>query len=866
VDVRPDDSTDREAESTSSTPSEQIAPSQDRGSEGFDLPADSDVRLSTTQVDESFQQGISTTDKSRISDDERRQLTVMFCDLVDSTFLAGRLDPEDYRNILHAYYEVCLGVIHQYDGHIAQYLGDGLLIYFGYPHAHEDDAQRAVWTGLDLLTAINTLNVRLRQEKALELAIRIGVHTGLVVMSEIGDKSRPEHLALGEAPNVASRLQALALPGTVVISDVTHQLVQGFFVCEALSDYQLKGVAKPLSVYRVVQASGVQSRFDVAVIRGLTPLVGREQEVGILLERWEQVKEGQGHIVVLSGEAGIGKSRLVQVLKVRLADSAVSLECRCSPYYQSTAFYPLIDLLRRTLNWQDDEPSVNRQQKLESFVTQSGLPQAESVPLLATFLSLPLPDDQYPPLPLSSQQQRQKILEILLTWLVEQTRQKPVVFIIEDLHWVDPSTLEFLDLLIEQGPMVAMLTVLTCRPNFALPWGLRTHITPLALSRLSQPQVEAMITGVTDGKTLPSEVIDQLVVKTDGVPLFVEELTKTVLESGWLNEDANRYELRGPLPALEIPTTLQDSLMARLDRLALGKMVAQLAATIGRQFSYDLLRALAPWDDTTLHQGLRQLVEAELCYRRGLLPQATYMFKHALIRDAAYDSLLRARRHQIHGQIARILEHDPRGIKDREPETIAYHFEAAQEIERAIVYWESAGQLARQRSANQEAATHFIHAIDLLSSMGEHIDKAELELRLRLALGGQLIACYGNGAPEVEENYERAQALLGRVHDRQLTFQARHGLRTFSSFGDPYKGPENSESSSLTSLTSWVTIACCCRRTVPMGSVCSLWVNLNLLGITWSVPFHFIAPMYIAPNALSTSQILLSWHYAISVG
>jgi predicted ATPase len=375
-----------------------------------------------------------------------------------------------------------------------------------------------------------------------------------------------------------------------------------------------------------------------------------------------------------------------------------------------------------------------------------------------------------------------------------------------------------------------------------------------------------MITGVTDGKTLPSEVIDQLVVKTDGVPLFVEELTKTVLESGWLNEDANRYELRGPLPALEIPTTLQDSLMARLDRLALGKMVAQLAATIGRQFSYDLLRALAPWDDTTLHQGLRQLVEAELCYRRGLLPQATYMFKHALIRDAAYDSLLRARRHQIHGQIARILEHDPRGIKDREPETIAYHFEAAQEIERAIVYWESAGQLARQRSANQEAATHFIHAIDLLSSMGEHIDKAELELRLRLALGGQLIACYGNGAPEVEENYERAQALLGRVHDRQLTFQARHGLRTFSSFGDPYKGPENSESSSLTSLTSWVTIACCCRRTVPMGSVCSLWVNLNLLGITWSVPFHFIAPMYIAPNALSTSQILLSWHYAISVG
>lgn len=741
-------------------------------------------------------QAVSSSEASRLADGERRQLTMLFCDLVDSTYLSGQLEPEDYRDILHAYYDVCTEVVHQYDGHVAQYQGDGLLVYFGYPRAHEDDARRAVLTGLDLLTAISLLNVRLRREKSVELASRIGVHTGLVVVDEKGDTSRPNHLALGEALNVASRLPDLAIPNTVIVSEATYQLTQGLFVCEALGDFQIKGMVKSLSVYRVLQASEARSRFDVAVSRGLTPLVGRKQEIGMMLERWEQVKEGQGQVVVLSGEAGIGKSRLVQVLKDHLVDRAMILECGCLPYFQGTAFYPLIDLLRRTLLWRDDEPAAVRQEKLETFVTQYRLPQAESVPLLATLLSLPLPPDRYPPLalePAEPSQHRQQILETFWAWLIEQTRQKPVVLIIEDLHWIDPSTLAFLNLLIEQGPMAAILTVLTCRLTFDPPWGLRTHIMPLTLGRLSRTHVEAMIAGVTSGKPLPSEIVAQLVVKTDGIPLFVEELTKTVVESDWFEEGVNAYVLPGPLPSLEIPTTLQDSLMARLDRLALGKEVAQLAATIGRQFSYDLLRAVSPWDDAHLQQGLRQLVEAELCYQRGVPPQANYQFKHALIRDAAYDSLLRSRRRQLHGQIARVLEDDLR-FKEHEPETIAHHYETAQEIERAIGYWERAGRQARQRSANQESITHFVHAINLLSSIGEERKRVELELRLRVELDGELIACYGVGAPEVEQNCERTQAILDDAHDQRLTFRAGHSLRVFyMSRGPLHKAKEIGE-------------------------------------------------------------------------
>ena len=519
---------------------------------------------------------------------------MLFCDLVDSTALASQLDPEDLREVVRAYQTTCAEVIQRFEGHIAQYLGDGLLVYFGYPQAHEDDAQRAVRTGLGIVEAMDTLNSRLGQRPGVRLAVRVGIHTGVVVVGEMGSGGRQEQLALGDTPNITARLQGLAAPDTVVISAVTQRLIQGYFTCHELGSQTLKGVATPLQVYQVVRETEIQQRFDVAAARGLTPLVGREHEVGILRERWAQVQAGRGHIVVLSGEAGIGKSRLVQVVKDEIIGAAtLRIEYRCSPYHQHSALYPVITHLERVLALRQDDTQGDRLGKLEEALRPYTLPLTEVVPLLAALLAVPLPAS-YPPLTLSPQRQRQKTLEALLAWLLALTERHPVLFVVEDLHWIDPSTLEFLTLLVDQGPTARLLTLLTCRPEFQPPWGLRTHLTPMALQRLPQSQVEAMIARVTGGKALPPVVLQQVVTKTDGVPLFVEELTKTVLESDLMRETEEHYELTGPLPPLAIPATLHDSLMARLDRLATVKAVAQLGAVLGRTFAYELLQAVTP--------------------------------------------------------------------------------------------------------------------------------------------------------------------------------------------------------------------------------------------------------------------------------
>jgi class 3 adenylate cyclase/predicted ATPase len=704
----------------------------------------------------------------------------MFADIVDSTALSGRLDPEDYRDVLRAYQATCGDVIQQFEGYIAQHLGDALLVYFGFPTAHEDDAQRALHAGLGMLEAMRALNTRLQREKDIRLAIRIGVHTGLTVVGEIGSSQRHEMLALGETPNIASRIQDVAAPDSIAISADTYKLIEGYFTCQTVGEYSFKGVQQPVLIYRVLGESGAQSRLEIASARGLTPLVGREADVTLLFDQWRQVKAGQGWVVGLGGEAGIGKSRLVQVVKAHVASEPhIRWECRSSPYHRQTALYPLTDFFQRTLHWHAEDTPDAKLAKLEQMLRQYRLPLSETVPLFAAFLSLPLPADRYAPLDWTSQRQRQKTLESIVAIVLEQAEQQPVLFILEDLHWLDPTSLALLEVLIDHTPTASIYTVLTYRPEFQPAWGGRAYLTQVTLHRLSHSHVGQMVEGMAGRRKLPAAVHQHIVEKTDGVPLFVEEMTKAVLESGVLKAMHEHYELAGSLTTLTIPTTLQDALMARLDRLGLGKEVAQLAATIGRQFSYELLRSVAPWEDDALQQGLQQLVAAELCYQHGTIPHATYMFKHALIRDAAYDSLLRSRRRHIHGQIARVLEGDARGFKDREPETIAYHFEAAREIDRAIVHWENAGLQARQRSANQEAAAHFTHAIDLLRTQAESRERAERELRLRIELGGQLIACHGNGAPAVEDNYTRAQALLESVHDRRLTFRAQHGLRTF---------------------------------------------------------------------------------------
>jgi class 3 adenylate cyclase len=611
---------------------------------------------------------------TRPPDAERRQLTVMFCDVVDSTTLSSQLDPEDYRDVVRAYQSACTAVIQRYEGHIAQLLGDGLLVYFGYPQAHEEDAQRAVHSGLGIVEAIETLNTHLEQTKGIQLAIRLGIHTGLVVVGEMGGAGRPEQLALGETPNIAARIQGLAEPDMLVISSSTYQLIQGYFTCQELGEHTLRGVAQPITVYRVLGETGTQSRIDIAATRGLTPLVGREQEVGLLLERWAQAKDGQGQVILLSGEAGIGKSRLVQVLKGHLADEPhTRWECRSSPYYQNTALYPIIDLIQRTLRWQQDDTQEEKLERLERQLSQYHLPLEETVPLFATLLSLPLPEDRYPSLQWTPQRQRQKTLETIVAILLELAEREPVLFILEDLHWTDPTTLEFLGLLVEQVPAAAIYTLLTCRPHFQPAWHHRSYLTEITVNRLSRNQIEQIAIQVAGGKKLPAQVLTQIMEKTDGVPLFVEELTKAILESGQLTAVEGHDALTGSLSTVDIPATLHDSLMARLDRLVTAKAVAQYAAVIGRQCAYPLLQAVSQLHDAMLQHELSRLVAAEIVYQRGVPPHSTCTFKHALMQDAAYASLLKSTRQHYHQRIAQVLEERFPEIVETQPELLARH-------------------------------------------------------------------------------------------------------------------------------------------------------------------------------------------------
>jgi TOMM system kinase/cyclase fusion protein len=709
-------------------------------------------------------------------DAERRQLTVMFCDLVDSTALATQLDPEELREVVQAYQAACAKVIARYEGHIAQYLGDGLLVYFGYPLAHEDDAHRAVRAGLGIVEALGQLNAHLEQEglrpaptqsrqRRIHLAVRLGVHTGLVVVGDIGGGLRQEQLALGETPNLAARLQGIAAPNTLVISAATFQLLGGFFACQPLGTPLLKGQVQPLTVYRVLYESMARSRLEATESTGLTPLVGREQEVGLLLERWEQVKEGVGQVVLLSGEAGIGKSRLVQVLKDQVATEpqAWLTPCQCSPYYQNTALYPWIELLERlALRFEREESPQQKLRKLEGYLVQYGLPLAEVVPLFAALLSLPLSTD-YAALPLAPEQQKQQTLQALLTILLKIAAQQPVLCVIEDLHWVDPSTLELLSLLVDQGPTARILALLTFRPDFSPSWTGRAHVTQVTVNRLTRQQVAEMIGRIAHGKVLPAEVVEQIVARTDGVPLFVEELTKMVLESDLLQERDEHYALTGPLPPLAIPATLHDSLMARLDRLATVKGLAQLGATLGREFSYELLHAVSPWDEGTLQRGLHQLVEAEFLYQRGLLPQATYLFKHALIQEAAYQSLLRSTRQQHHQHIAQVLETRFPELCTTQPELLAHHYTEAGLLAPAMPYWQRAGTRAVQRSANVEAIAHLQRGLALLTTLPDTPQRTQHELDFLTTLGPALMATKGYAALEVVQAYTRARELCQQV-------------------------------------------------------------------------------------------------------
>lgn len=711
---------------------------------------------------------------------ERRQLTVLFCDLVDFTPLAEQLDPEDLREVLREFKEVCGRIISRFEGYLARHLGDGLLVYFGYPQAHEDDARRAVQAALGIGEAVQPLNERLDKRLGVRLQTRAGIHTGLVVAGDLGEAEHFEEKAIvGQAPNVAARLQNIAPPDGVVISGATQKLVEGYFHYEELGPQTLKGVSLPIPAYRVLHESTARSRLDAQA--RLAPLVGRAEELEFLSDCWTRAVSGRGQAVAVIGEAGIGKSRIAQALKEHVAQNpdAWLTECACSPLHQNSALYPIIDLLERVvLQFKRGETAVGKRARLEAFLVQYGVPLPEGAPLLAALLSLPPLQSDLPHL-VNPQLQKQKTLEMLVGMLITRARRQPMLLVLEDLHWIDPSTQELLALLLERIETVPLLVLLTARAPLPFVAQARADAGVLPLGRLAEPETERLVEGLTGGKRLPADVLRQILQKTDGVPFYVEEFTKMLVESGQLRDAHDHYELIAPLPAQGVPTTLQDSLMARLDRLSSVKIVAQAAATLGREFRYDLLLAVSPVDEAILRQGLRRLVEADLLHQKGDFPNAVFQFKHALLQESAYQSLLKATRQHYHEKIADTLAlRFPEEAQSR-PELLAHHYTEAGRIAEALPWWQRAGERALHRSANQEAVAHLRRTLDLLETLPPGPERNGKELTLLMVMGPALIGAHGYADAEVGRAYGRARELCGGLDDSPERFPILHGLFMF---------------------------------------------------------------------------------------
>ncbi|MBA3518583.1 MAG: AAA family ATPase [Rhizobiales bacterium] len=693
---------------------------------------------------------------------ERRQLTLMFCDLVGSTALAARLDPEDLRDIIAAYQRRVAETVAQFDGFVAKYMGDGVLVYFGYPRAQEDDPELAVRAGLALVDAVRQLPATERVQ------VRVGIATGLVVVGDlIGSGEAQERGVVGETPNLAARLQALAEPNAVMIAHSTRRLLGGLFEYEDLGSTEVKGFPEPVRAWRVIAVSPLGSRYEALRSGGVeTPLVGREEEIELLLRRWRRAKDGEGQVVLISGEPGIGKSRLTAAVQEQLqAEPHARLRYFCTPHHQDSALHPIIAQLERAADFERKDKAGTRLDKLDALLAPT-MPPGEDVALLADLLTIPT-DGRYPALSLIPQRKKERTFEALLRQLSMLAREHPVLMIFEDVHWIDPTSRELLDLVVERTPQSSVLLVITCRPEFQPPWTGQADVTTLTLRRLNRREGAALVQRVAGGKELPGGVLAEIIERTDGVPLFVEELTKTVLDSGLLRERDGCYVLEGPLPPLAIPATLQASLMARLDRLAALKIVAQTAAVIGREFLHDLLAVVNDLPAADLQGALDRLVEGGLVFRRGTPPDAVYFFKHALVRDAVYESCLKSQRKQLHARIAQALVDQSTfaGAGERtSPEIIAQHYLAAEDLAKALPHVLAAARAFTARYAYVEALRWFEKGAEVLRQLPTDDEQRQrLELDLYLDWTPVLMAYPGFTSPQTLAIAEHADALCQRL-------------------------------------------------------------------------------------------------------
>ena len=718
--------------------------------------------------------GTSAISPPQYREAEFRHITVMFCDLVGSTQLAEKLDPEDLHKLIDAYRGECSTAIKRYGGEVARFFGDGVMAFFGWPSAHEDDAARATRAALEIVSGVMKIS------GPVTLACRVGVCSGPVIVGEIETSTTPWPMdAVGETPNIAARLQTLAAPNTVLISESTRRLVSAAFDLQDLGLQELKGVAEPLHVYRVLAAKNIATRFEAAHAGFLTPLVGRSTELSLLLDRWQKVKEGDGQVIILSGAPGVGKSRLLHELKSHIQrDLHVSLHHQCSPYHIQSAFFPVIEQIEQAAQLTAREADEEKIAKLKAYLPCSANSSIEPVLLIAKLLSISA-ETHRELSGLTPQQIKNRTISTLVDMLLAFSIQRPTLCVFEDAHWLDPSTLELVELIISRIGHARVMLIVSCRPEFRPTWLAHANITTHSLTRLSQTEVRTMIRDVLRGGSIPQQLVDQIIEKADGVPLFIEELTSSTLSAP--------LRTRGTFTAsLRVPETLSDALMERLDRVAPSRRVAQIAAVIGREFSHNLLSAASQVDEDNMQSALSLLEQADIIYRVGVSPFVRFAFKHALLRDAIYDTLLRSKRQQIHADIAAILQRDFPQLVENQPEVLAYHYQEAGNHQLAIRCWFESGQRAVAHSANVEAIANFRKALQLLNALQETPERTKQEIDIQLALGIPLIAVQGYAAAETREAFSRARALCLRLGNIPEYFQA-----LFGSWGNLWMGGNN---------------------------------------------------------------------------